>query len=599
MLCLHTLGELRLDDAGGATLSRRRKPLVLLAYLCRRAPRPVSRAELAALVWGEREESKARQSLRQALLELKRHLGDALLFEQDSVSIAPGAVELDIIAFEQDADEGRDPSALARWSGAFLAAAEDGAEESLSTWVETERAGLQRRLAIVLERMLQDAERRGNWSEAIAIAKRWSDALPFDERASRRLIGALRLGGQGMAAIAAHAAFITRLRDSLEIEPSREFMELAGSLDETVLTTTAETAGSTSMLPFVGREDSFATLATAWKRTRQGQAQVALVEGGAGHGISRFCAELARWAHESDAHTLVFHADLGRATRAFDGARAIFSELADAPDLAGASPEALSAITGIVPALRGRFPRLAARPAEQADGVVAAALREAMNAVAEESAVLVIADGIASADGESRALLLSLAAAPLSRVMVVFADDSPAIDGEPALAAMRDDAAVVRVTLGSLAPGDIAALLDGDDTLARRLHDDTGGIPALVAGEIESLASERLLVQGVSGASVASPALVGRALPTPASARAMVRELFRSLDEDCRRVLEAMAVFGAPLSTADAARLAHAAPETARRTVDALLRSDRARRVGDSGVELTPPLFARAAYELV
>src|SRR5947209_1041103 len=102
MLHLHTLGDVRLDDASGETLSRRRKPLILLAFLCRPAPRAVPRAELAALVWGEREETKARQSLRQALLALKRELGDVLDVEHDTVSLTPGAVELDIAAFEQD-----------------------------------------------------------------------------------------------------------------------------------------------------------------------------------------------------------------------------------------------------------------------------------------------------------------------------------------------------------------------------------------------------------------------------------------------------------------------------------------------------------------
>lgn len=47
MLQLFTLGELRLATEDGALLSRRRTPLVLLAYLARWAPRSVPRAELA------------------------------------------------------------------------------------------------------------------------------------------------------------------------------------------------------------------------------------------------------------------------------------------------------------------------------------------------------------------------------------------------------------------------------------------------------------------------------------------------------------------------------------------------------------------------
>ncbi|MGH7527621.1 MAG: winged helix-turn-helix domain-containing protein, partial [Gemmatimonadales bacterium] len=74
MILLRTLGELRVEGAE-TTLSRRRKELALLAYLARQADRAVPRAELASLLWEERDDARARQSLRQALLELKRVLG--------------------------------------------------------------------------------------------------------------------------------------------------------------------------------------------------------------------------------------------------------------------------------------------------------------------------------------------------------------------------------------------------------------------------------------------------------------------------------------------------------------------------------------------
>ncbi len=604
MLFLHTLGELRLDDAGGETLSRRRKPLVLLAYLCRRAPRPVSRAELAALVWGEREETKARQSLRQALMELKRLLGEALDVGHDAVALSTGEVELDAAAFEQDADAGRDQAAAGRWQGDFLSAADDGAELSLTSWVDSERAALQRRLTIVLERLLQDAERRGNWGESVAIAKRWCDAAPFDERACRRLIGALRLGGQDVAATAAHAVFVARLREALDVAPSREFMELAASLDDAALSTSAESTAATSALQFVGRDDAFAVLTREWQRARQPRAGVALVEGRVGMGVSRTCEEFARWVTASDARALVLHADLRLAARAhgadaFTGARALFAALGDAPGLAGASPETLAILAGIAPSLLVRYPRIAARPREQSVAEVAGAVRDALSAISEEVAVLVVADGIAHTDAASRGLLLSLTTTRDLPVMFVFADASSAIDGEPGIAAMRDDAAIVRVTLAPLSLADVVTLIDGDDALAARLHAESGGIPALIAGQVDVLRSERLLVAGGDGAPVASPALAGRTLPTPAAARAIVRAVAGALDEDERIVFDAMAVLGAAHSPADAAAIARASPEVVHRAVDALLRSGHARRDDDGQVELVPPLFARAAYEIV
>jgi DNA-binding SARP family transcriptional activator len=61
---LVTLGQLRLVEAGDAErLPGRRKELVMLAFVARRAPRDVSREELAALLWGERADDRARHSL--------------------------------------------------------------------------------------------------------------------------------------------------------------------------------------------------------------------------------------------------------------------------------------------------------------------------------------------------------------------------------------------------------------------------------------------------------------------------------------------------------------------------------------------------------
>ncbi|MGH7447310.1 MAG: AfsR/SARP family transcriptional regulator, partial [Longimicrobiales bacterium] len=95
MLRLCTLGELRLYGAAGELLPGRRKELALLVYLVQRSPRPVRRAELIDLLWGERDEKRARHSLRQALLTFRRAIGDAVAVTADSVSVAGGTIELD------------------------------------------------------------------------------------------------------------------------------------------------------------------------------------------------------------------------------------------------------------------------------------------------------------------------------------------------------------------------------------------------------------------------------------------------------------------------------------------------------------------------
>src|SRR5689334_18255351 len=116
LLHVRTLGGLRQTNDDDAR-ALRRKPLALLSYVARRSPSAVTRTELATLFWGERGEERARQSLRQALLELKQVLADRIDIDPDSVRVAAGVVDLDIVAFEHDLSDGRVTEAIARWSG--------------------------------------------------------------------------------------------------------------------------------------------------------------------------------------------------------------------------------------------------------------------------------------------------------------------------------------------------------------------------------------------------------------------------------------------------------------------------------------------------
>src|SRR5688500_19104008 len=121
VLSLRTFGGIELTRGETPILPRRRKELVLLAFLARRSPRGVTRAVLAALLWGHRDESRARHSLRQSLSELKAELGDSLEITPETVRLRAGAVELDLRAFELAVESGREDEAAKLWRRAFLA----------------------------------------------------------------------------------------------------------------------------------------------------------------------------------------------------------------------------------------------------------------------------------------------------------------------------------------------------------------------------------------------------------------------------------------------------------------------------------------------
>ncbi|HEY7895179.1 MAG TPA: BTAD domain-containing putative transcriptional regulator [Gemmatimonadaceae bacterium] len=605
MLRLHTLGELRLEDAEGRTVLRRRKPLVLLTYICRRAPRPVPRGELVELLWGERAESKARQSLRQALLELRQHLGDVLAIEPESVALPEGAVEWDLALLERDEAARRDRAAIEQWRGEFLAAAEFDADLSLSTWIETERVALRRRLGPCFDRLLDGAERRGDWHEAIALAERWCEAAPLDERAASRLVGALRSAGRHGAALAAHATFVARLREGADAAPSTAFSALGTSIDDEARADPADRDAAPLALPFLGRGDAYAALKDAWRRAVQGRVTVALVEGGAGMGASRLCAALATGIADAHRDALVLRADCrARAPNApappWSAARAVLAPLARSAALGGVAPGTLRALRTVLPEIAARFPRLDADDASVSEDALAAALGEALLAVTEDGPVLIIADALSRADASSRALVLSVAALA-APILLVVADRSADIDDDPSLAALRETPGTIRVPLGALAAAAIASVIDGHADLVGRVHADTGGVPAYVVAHLDQLLADHVATIGASGSLALSPAADGRPLGLPLAARALVRDVARPLGDGARAMLDALGVFGAPLAAADAASLAGLAPAQAERAAAALIHSGLARRVGDTDarIALDPPIVARAAYELV
>jgi len=82
-----------------------RKTRGLLAYLALPTGRAHSRDKLTGLLWSDRGDEQARNSLRQALAELVRVLAGVepapLVKGRDTLALDPQAVEVDAIAFER------------------------------------------------------------------------------------------------------------------------------------------------------------------------------------------------------------------------------------------------------------------------------------------------------------------------------------------------------------------------------------------------------------------------------------------------------------------------------------------------------------------
>ncbi|MGH7528194.1 MAG: AAA family ATPase, partial [Gemmatimonadales bacterium] len=510
--------------------------------------RAVPRAELASLLWEERDDARARQSLRQALLELKRVLGPGITTEGEQVRLDPAAVRLDVGAFEAAIAAGRPGEAVEWWEGDFLAGLEELGGEAFRTWLEVERAALRRSLALALDRLVGDARARGDWDQAVGWAERWARALPLEERGQIRLVETLRLAARTREAHTRYTGFAARLRTELDLDPSPELQRLGAQVErEWARGDPAHRPGSAALFTpdLVGRNPAMAELAAAWQSALAGERTLVLVEGETGIGKTRLVEEFLRrlGGGAPVVAVSVSAADAGAAGSS--AARDLLSGLATAPGLAAVSPAALAAMAALVPRLRERFPTL---PPATDDTALDDAAAEALSAVAEERPVVLFVDDLESADQITRSMVAAAARRATGRILIIAAvgtDEHPTSTG---LASISGTARTRRLKLQPLTPGEVESLMASmlvlppadRHALAGRLHAEGGGNPLYTIELAAALVDEGVLAVGDQG-SWRLTQQEGWTAPLPSGLRATVGRRIGRLGADARAVAEAMA----------------------------------------------------------
>src|SRR5262245_22678002 len=96
--------ELRLSDGRAVDLPGQ-KDRALLAILALAQGAPQSRDKLAGLLWGDRGDPQARDSLKHALTRVRQSLGDALsgalIADRQTIRLDPASVAVDAVQLEQ------------------------------------------------------------------------------------------------------------------------------------------------------------------------------------------------------------------------------------------------------------------------------------------------------------------------------------------------------------------------------------------------------------------------------------------------------------------------------------------------------------------
>jgi len=160
----------------GAVVLPRKAP-ALLAYQCLAAAPAPSRSTLAVLFGGDANGQEGRNNLRQVLFRLRRALGHAsrcIVLDDDTVRLAPGAVETDVARFHAFAADGSDAAlrqAGELYRGELLEGLDVGLE-AFEDWLRAERERCRDVAIDVLSKLARREHTRGASEAAIAAAHR-------------------------------------------------------------------------------------------------------------------------------------------------------------------------------------------------------------------------------------------------------------------------------------------------------------------------------------------------------------------------------------------------------------------------------------------
>jgi TolB-like protein/DNA-binding SARP family transcriptional activator len=236
MIEFRLLGALQLTDAEGRevkSLLTRPRRLALLAYLAAATPRGLHRRDtLLALFWPELDQEHARAALRQALHIVRGALGaDVLVTRGDEeIGLDVDRVACDVVAFDRAVAAGRFAEAVDAYRGPLLAGFFIPGAGEFESWLERERARLQRAASSSAGALVEQGEAAGDLRGAVEWARHAARLAPHEEDPLRHLVTLLDRLGDRAGAVDAYDEFAKRLAGDLETEPAAETQALLAAV---------------------------------------------------------------------------------------------------------------------------------------------------------------------------------------------------------------------------------------------------------------------------------------------------------------------------------------------------------------------------------
>ncbi len=218
---LRLLGRFSLSTAGREIALPGSRSRALLAFLACNAGKPYAREKLVGLLWGDRFEKQARQSLRQALSALRKILGPNVIdTDRDQVrlkeSFSSDVSRFSALIATGERDRLRDAVELYQDD---LLAGFSLEEKSFTEWLTAERARLRDLVLRALETLMEPADCSLAPELLLAFAERAVSLDPYREQAHRHLLRALALAGRRNDALMHYRQLEQRLQSELGVQP--------------------------------------------------------------------------------------------------------------------------------------------------------------------------------------------------------------------------------------------------------------------------------------------------------------------------------------------------------------------------------------------
>jgi DNA-binding SARP family transcriptional activator len=394
----YLLGSPRIECNGKMVAVETRKAMALLAYLAV-TRQTHNRDILAALLWPEQDQTRARGALRTTLSVLHKALWKSgLEITRETISLDPTAsFWLDVTQFQallaqcRTHSHGNDEvcadclpllrSALDLYRDDFMAGFSLRDSSNFDDWQFFQTDSLRQDLAHALEKVASFLAASGELDNGIAYTRRWLALDPLHEEAHRQLMRLYEWSGQHHTALQQYRECERVLRQELGVSPLDETNQLYQAIQQQhpIPRPVAATQASKnqkypppSHFPLVGRSSETAALQEAYLKKGLDGFFLAL-EGETGIGKTRLAEEFLTAARTMGAFSIEACCYEGEADLAYGPIIAGLHKVLESPGgisrlQKNSSLQWLSESRRLLPELAEAFPNLPPAPTLEGPG---------------------------------------------------------------------------------------------------------------------------------------------------------------------------------------------------------------------------------------